>query len=322
MPNYLNLLKIISLLSLLFIIGPNAKSQNNQVQPSLFLGLNPPGNSPELFAPGIVSTDRKNHSSPTFTPAYDRVYWSTYYNPETGPRTQHIFYSELIDGKLSQPQIAPFSGKYSDGNPFISKDGKRLYFASNRPIVKGDQPKDEYIYDIWYVEKTDRNNTDWSEPVRLENVNTDKHDTSPTLSDNGNLYKCSDQSGCIGTYDIFVAQLNSGSYNKPKNIGKPISTSGIEFSPFIAPDESYILFSYTGNKDKSGIHVSFKESNGSWSKPVSILKYLGLQGFSRFPSVSRDGRFLFFTKKNKRVENLYWVNAKILTEIRTSLNLK
>ncbi|WP_321538323.1 hypothetical protein [Flavobacterium piscinae] len=46
--------------------------------------------------------------------------------------------------------MVSFTGKYKDLEPFLSTDGLKLYFASNRPLTESGEPKD---FDIWYVER-------------------------------------------------------------------------------------------------------------------------------------------------------------------------
>ena len=63
-----------------------------------------------------------------------------------------IAFIKYENNQWTKPEIMPFCGKYSDVEAMFSPDGKRLYFASNRPLKEGDKPKD---FDIWYVERTE-----------------------------------------------------------------------------------------------------------------------------------------------------------------------
>lgn len=64
-------------------------------------------------------------------------------------RTGVILSSHLRGGIWSMPALAPFSGSYSDVDPFITPDGSRLFFSSNRP-VSGTEPAPSY--DIWMAD--------------------------------------------------------------------------------------------------------------------------------------------------------------------------
>ena len=107
---------------------------------------------PTLFAPGIISTGGFE-SHPAFTPDGRTLYFvkST---PSFSFWT--ICVSRLANGRWSEPEVAPFSGQYSDADPFITRDGRQLYFISTRPLTSGGAPKD---LDIWVM---DREGAGWS----------------------------------------------------------------------------------------------------------------------------------------------------------------
>jgi len=61
-----------------------------------------------------------------------------------------IITTQKAGGKWSSIQVASFSGRFMDMEPFLAPNGLKLYFVSNRPIhADSTQPKD---YDIWMVE--------------------------------------------------------------------------------------------------------------------------------------------------------------------------
>lgn len=89
---------------------------------------------------------------------------------------------QLPDGTWSEPVTASFSGTYSDMDPFITPDGRRLYFSSRRPHGNADRD----AFDIRYVERTAGG---WSEPARLgPEVNTDLDELYASTDAGGTLY--------------------------------------------------------------------------------------------------------------------------------------
>jgi hypothetical protein len=88
-----------------------------------------------LFAPGNITTEYHEHSSPVFSPDGSEVYWSVFFN-FWGP--QVIMTMRMENGRWTQPEVAPFSGQYSDGNPCFLEDGKRIFFESRRPVHAGE----------------------------------------------------------------------------------------------------------------------------------------------------------------------------------------
>ncbi len=276
-----------------------------------YLGKEPPGMTPKPLAPEVFLDGV--HSAPAFSPAGTEVYWSRYYTPEgKRSRTQHIFCRRVENGKWTAPAVAEFSGEYSDGGPCFTKDGKRLFFYTNRPAVEGGQPSDEYVSDIWYV---DRENGGWGEPQRLA-FNTDQHEGMVSVAGDGTLYFTSNRTGVRGVFDIFVSMPVDGKYAKPRNIGAPITSSGIEFSPYVAPDQSYIVFTYQHRPEGTGLHVSFRSDGGSWGKPVRMKADVNVYSVQRFPTVSPDGKYFFFSRETRGDRQICWVDARVIEELR------
>ena len=291
-----------------------------------YLGQPLPGNAPELFAPGIITTEYHEHSSPAFSPDGNEVYWSVFIN-YWGP--QVILYMKQENGQWTQPKIAPFSGQYTDGNPCFSKNGKQLFFESVRPSSKDADHTLEL--NLWEVERSEKG---WGEPQLLGNwINTDKWERGPSVSDNGTLYFCSMREGGFGEMDIYRAEYIDGAYSEPENLGEIINTPGYESWPFIAPDESYLMF----ENDDGDLVISYRKEDASWSRPCNFSERIHFAGGQeRFPLLSNDGRYLFFVSskwlgpryfdkpltleevKEKAQDysnglgNVFWVDAKVI----------
>lgn len=297
-----------------------------------YLGQKPPGMTPELFAPGIITTEYHEHSSPAFSKEGKEVYWSVFIN-FWGP--QVILYMQQKNGIWAEPEVAPFSGQYSDGNPCFSPDGQKLFFESRRPSIKGDPYTGNT--DIWVVHRTD---TGWSEPENLGIiVNSDKWERGPSVSSNGNLYFCSWREGGFGESDIYVCRFENGNYSKPENLGNIINTKGYESFPFIAPDESYLIY----ESDSDELFISIRRIDNSWSIPENLSEKLNSTN-DRFPLLSNDGKYFFFvsnrwlgnpyfnSKLNLRqvkekakslsnaLGNVFWVDAKIIDQFKPKIN--
>lgn len=109
----------------------------------------------------------------------------------------------------------------------------------------------------------------WSEPMNLgAPINTEHNEFYPAISMSKNLYFTSDRPSAIGKDDIFLSEWNSGTYNDVTSLSASINTEGYEFNSYIAPDESFIIFSGYNRKDGLGsgdLYISFKNTDGSWS---------------------------------------------------------
>ena len=295
-----------------------------------YFGQTPPGITPEIFAPGIVSSEHQEHSSLSISPDGKEMWWSRWRLPhDLDKYPQVIMYIKYENGEWSQPKVAPFSGKYRDGGPAFSPDGNKLYFYSRRPLAEDtDEMHDN---DIWIV---DRNQDGWGHPENIGPVVNSPHvDATPNLAANGNLYFSTNRvqyKDPVGNNDIFISEFVDGQYVEPKGLGPAINTSFARDSfPFVAPDESYIIFSRDSRRfDADGnvtsgvrkLMISFKDKNGEWMEAVAMGPNFAK---TRFPSVSPDGKYLFFTKYTEgNNEDFYWVDAKIIEELKTKTNME
>jgi outer membrane protein OmpA-like peptidoglycan-associated protein len=125
-----------------------------------------------------------------------------------------------------------------DRQPFVTKDGRTLYFVSDRDGGEGG-------FDIWISRKV---GLGWSEPVNAGPViNTAFNDLSPFITDAGNrLYFASDGHGGFGGYDIYVSQadeMNLDSWGEPMNLGAPINSSFNDFGSIWLDTDSLVYFS-------------------------------------------------------------------------------
>ncbi len=155
-----------------------------------YCGQKVPGKIPEIFAKGIVSSNNQEHSLLCISQDGTEMWWSIWDLPYSPEGVQKIYFIKKENGKWQQAQLAPFSGKYRDGGPFLSYDGDKLFFYSRRPIMPDSLVNDN---NIWYINRTEDG---WSEPVNAGNIiNTDFVEANPVLVKNNNLYFTSNRDG-------------------------------------------------------------------------------------------------------------------------------
>ena len=214
---------------------------------------------------------------------------------------QAITCSKKKNGSWSTPEVALFSGRYSDLEPAFSSDGKKLFFASNRPIT-GEQVKD---FDIWYVEKINGN---WSDPVNIgAPVNTPADEFYPSVAANGNLYFTAQYKSGIGKEDIYVSRWDPAGYQPPVVLDTMVNSPMFEFNAYVSPDEQFIIFSSQGRKDDKGrgdLYTCVKDQNNLW-KPARNLKELNSDRLDYCPFVSFDRKILFFTSESHSLKRFY-----------------
>jgi len=273
----------IDIVKLLIAKGADGSPQKFPSLSGDYLGQEPPGTTPEIFAPGIVSTEKTEHSFPAFSPDGKEVYWSVWMG------VQKIFFMKQENGKWTTPQVAPFSGRYNDGNPCFPIDGKKLFFSSNRPAETGGKTTD---LDIWIIEK---NGTEWSEPHNAgSQINTENDDRYPTVTRDETLYF---ESGS----DIYYSRLINGSYTKAENPGTSINTGFMEGEPYIDSDETYLIFNSNrpGGSGFISMYISYRYPDDSWTEATLLQDKIKTNLSGRFPFVSLDGKYFFFGKNYK-----------------------
>ncbi len=274
-----------------------------------YFGQKKPGIKPEIFAEDFQSRLFKIHSSPVFSPDGKEVFFSVFFNRRY---SETIMFMEQIEGGIwTEPMPASFSGTYFEGGPAFTPDGNQIFFGSNRTLTNDGTNKDDR--DIWYVEKA--GNT-WGDPKRFKH-STDVVDEHMSFSDNGNMYFRSGR-------DLYLSRFINNDYTKPVALCDSINTPDhTEIDVCIAPDESYLVFCSSRRPDRIGendLYISFNYRNGNWSRAVNLGEDINwiddeTRG-TRFPKLSPDGRYFFFTKITKRGEAglkdvVFWVDAII-----------
>jgi Tol biopolymer transport system component len=242
-------------------------------------------NEATIFAKGIVST-----GSYEFAPAFTPDGKTLYYNITSPTENFHtIVESRYVKGKWSPPQVTPFSGQYSDLNPFVTPDGSALFFSSNRPASNGAK-KD---FNIWMVKKT---LSGWSEPYNLgAPINTDANENAPSTTSDGTLYFMANRKGGKGGLDIYRARFVNGTYTEPENLGDVINTERFELECTVSPDERFLIFAADrpGGLGGADLYISYRR-NASWTPPANLGPKVNSPAWDSWARLSPDGRYLFF----------------------------
>lgn len=236
-----------------------------------------------IFAEGVVST-ADHEDSPGFDRDGRTVYWA--YGL---PILSTIVFSRFERGRWGEPEVAPFSGRYHDRDPFVSPDGRRLYFCSRRPAPGADRPRNDW--DIWYVERTASGA--WGEPQRPgPPVNTDSDELYATETADGTLYFGSARTG---DWELYRSPRVAGGHGEPENLGEAVNSKAWDFNPMISPDERFLLFSSQrpGGPGSINIYVSFRRG-GAWTPARHVGERVNAGAWQYHPMLSPDGRYLFF----------------------------
>jgi ankyrin repeat protein len=275
-----------------------------------YLGQESPKEKPEIFGPGLISSYAPVHGSVSFTPEGDEIYWSVV---DFEKRGSSIFYMKMENNIWTKPEVPEFATEYSDDVPFISPDGQKLYFLSNRPAPDGNGQGKE---NIWVL---DRQGDTWvnAQPLDSSINKMDLH-WQFSVADDGTLYFASNDGGGFGLNDIYKSVCISGEYHAPQNLGGEVNTEFAEFAPYISPDQSFLIFSSRDRPEGSGLYISFRKDKGLWREAQYLDQPFGTNAL--LTTMSPDGKLLFFTGRNGGRKGVFWIDASIIEKLNKTIN--
>jgi hypothetical protein len=264
-----------------------------------YLGQTLPGDTPQPFAPGIVSCGLYTRDI-TWTPDGKELYFSV-----SAFGFNLVFQTRLVDGIWTEPAPAPFArdSRFMFYEPHVTPDGKRLLFLSDKPRVEGG----ERNQDIWAVNRTAYG---WGEPHLLgDTICSDDAEYYPSTTRNGTLYFTRQPKGERTNY-IYRARPHGDSYGPAEKLGPEVNCGTSRFNAFIDPDERFIIVPATGMPDTVGdtdYYIVFRNARDEWSRPVNLGALVNTpSGREYSASLSPDGKYLFFmtTRPNPAVPDL------------------
>jgi len=265
-----------------------------------YLGQKPPGMVPEIFAPGIVSSSEALEYGIAFSPDGKEFYFN-----RSGVG---VMVCSWTDAGWSAPVKAPFFEKHKGGAVHIMYDGKRL-LLNRYPETHG--LKEGEPGGIWALHKND---ADWGNPTFLI-----KDGMRATSTLDGTIYTTDISGRKEGKDEGIIAKYvySDSGYQRAADPDGGVNTVNSEAHPFIAPEESYIIFDANrpDGKGKGDLYICYRFADGSWSQ-VFNSEILNTEESDWCPTVSPDGKYLFFTRNGTGKGDIYWVSAKIIEELR------
>jgi hypothetical protein len=291
--------RTINFVILIFILSTScikAQQDDIPVLKGLYLGQKPPGKIPEIFAPGVISTDSAREFSISLSPDGEEILFTRRIEGVTGNR---IYYMRHKDGIWNGPALSPFSDGNTELESNFTPDGKSIFFNSWRPLP--DSIKTGNEMNVWRVRKE---NGRWKVSEILGPPVSDLNPVFVTQTNDSTIYF----TGNVNR-GIYRAEYESGKYCRLERLPDEINNRYWAGHPFIDPDEKYLLFD--SNMDTLGtknLFISFRMGPGKWSPSVNINKHLGFAGYASMPHVTSDGSYLFFTSNG----DIFWVNTSFL----------
>jgi hypothetical protein len=286
-------------------------AQNQSVE---YVNQTLPNDTPLVFARGLVSTPQLEHSSVRFSKNMNKLFWCTIKN-----NRKTIFTMHRQGQQWSKPKAIKFRGIADTMNvdgPFLSADGKYLYFdhenekPQNSTGVPSDWIKNSNT-DLWYVELS---KIEKLAPIKLpKNVNSKYSEFGISVANNGNIYFTGYVEGALNNCGILYSELLNGKYTDPKPFPLPITKNFQNWTPFISPNENFLIYSKClKSGDFGNLYICYKnKQTNKWGKPKALNNLINTWSQERFPYVSPDGNYLFFTRWTRdNNQDVFWVKFK------------
>jgi hypothetical protein len=286
---------LICCLTLLLASNVSPKNKDFPKLAGPYLGQRPPGMTPEIFAPGIVSSPEFVDFKGSFSPDGNEYYFYRLSHP-SDELIPTIFFTKVENGVWTEPAPLRISQGTSASHPCISSDNKWLFFFWQ--FGQGQtQPSGFYA--------SARTDTGWS---------------APRYAGKG-MYLTSDRSGQLYTTESVWG-------NQPKHyLAKVTFRNGVfsnyerlhihphyenQTHPCISPDGSYIIFDI--NVENGSLYVSFKDKDGKWGEAIDLTRH-GFEPDTRGAYISPDGKYLFSSYNG----DICWVDIQVIENLRPQL---
>jgi Tol biopolymer transport system component len=292
----------------------NTTAQGEAAHPEgegVYLGLEPPGLEPEVFAPGIVSLEEGKEYNITVSPDLQEIVF-TRRTPRGGD--DRLWTSRLEGGRLTVPVLAPFGTDGLETDACFTPDGKRLVFNSARPLPAG--KAGSRVLSVWVVERTDGG---WGEPRFLDSPLNDLQPVYFSFAEDGTLYFT--RSSPRG---IYATEPVDGQYLEADRLPDAINGVRQVAHPAVAPDESYLVVDSAyrqGGRLVGSLYVSFRQADGSWTEAVSLHAALNATEADVYamPRITPDGEVLFFERYEAETDrsDIYWVSTAVIEAVRS-----
>ena len=244
----------------------------------------------------------------------EKVVFSSYRNKEAGEYNWNDkpyldLFQAVVNDKGLLTRIEPFpdviNSKTHESNAAFSADGNTMYFS--RTSDKRVEVNGEKVAHVKIMKATFKEGK-WTDVIPVSFASETYSVEHPTLSRDGKkMYFASDMPGSIGSFDIYVVDVNEdGTFGTPQNLGPTINTKHREQFPFISHDGQTLYFASDGHQGMGGLDIfSSRMYDGTFAKPVNLGETLN-SGMDDFAYIIDDrGDTGYLTSNRKGSDNLY-----------------
>jgi hypothetical protein len=282
-----------STLLFLFCIGVSSQP----IPPdSLYLGQTPPGNIPQVFAPGIISLAGRTEYGVSISPDGAEMLFAIGSWPD-----KRTMIMEYKNSHWTNPDTVSFSRTRSAEEAIYSPDGQRVYYyAFNPPNPIGGT-------DLCYSVKP---GSVWGEPINLGTpLNTTLGEYHPCVVADGSIY--------FENYDgkICYSKFLNGAYQPRVLMPSIFNDQNMAYgNPYVSPDESYFIFnsSRSGGFGGTDLYISYKKDDGTWTNPKNLGNIINTPTNECGSEITDDNLYLTYVSNN----DIYWVGSGFIDSLR------
>ena len=262
----------------------NSSANGLQALSGPYMSQTPSGKGPELFLPGLITTEDYERCIAFLENGRMCVYLSM---------NKGVLYTREVDGRWTTPQKALWQDGLELADFSGGPDGKTIYFQSRRFTGPTDTENES---NIWAVEWT---GPEWGDPHPLPHPPNSEafHEPYPTATSDGTVFFfCSNRPDSRKS-DIYRCRFKDGIYQDAERLPWPINTEFDEHDPFVAPDESWLMFGSRrpGVLGRDDTYICFRRKDGSWTHPLNLGSPLNSWSSENCISVTPDGKYFFFS---------------------------
>ena len=258
-----------------------------------YLGQTLPGDTPKIFAPGLLAGKGEFTANRVAISANGKeIYYCTNKSWKNSNDLKVKYFKSY-----GKKWVGPIILNEHMGQTSISPDGQSLYFANDQSAGT--------------VYRSIRTKTGWGAPEAYIDRNYVIYDFMSTKS--GNKYAASN--GTWGNPSDantwrFSVMPASNADTSIQSLGSPLNSPGFNGDFFVAPDESYMIISTNETKHfECELYISFRKKDKTWTIPKSLGPLINDGLAHRYGQyVSPDGKYLFYTRGESEKDcAIYWV---------------
>lgn len=296
----------ISLSLILLVVAGCSLSPSRESTQLDYLDQIPPGDTPEIFAPGIVSVTGRFDMGFTMSADGNAIAFGIAH--ESDPTQTNIQFLTRKNGIWSGPNSTLLPDNINTSLPMFGPNGRELYYTKS---VNGAEN------DLWvgkYSPAKITNNYQLS-----QSVNSGQREAGHGKTLDGTLYFTSnrdDERQCCG--DIYRATL-ADNYSQAEKV-HALNSEADEDGLYMSPKEDYIIIQAWKNEfqTKHDLYISYRTIRGSWTTPERLSAIINGPEIEQRPFVSPDNSYLFFSRMsiNQRgntteyESDIYWINTE------------